>query len=109
MSFWPFGKSKKTDEKKFKEPLSTAVLTTKFVINENKDITYVTHNEDDGSWEFLSDDIFDDHKTVIMVVELSQMIERDPSLLDLADMPVGHYAVRDNQGDAWTISKNEEE
>jgi len=108
MSFWPFGKSKEPAVKKFKEPLSTAVLTTKFVINDNKDITYVTHNEDDGSWEFLSDDIFDDHKAVVMVVELGQMLERDPSLLDLADMPVGHYAVRDNQNDAWTISKTEE-
>ncbi|OCX51844.1 hypothetical protein BEL04_17695 [Mucilaginibacter sp. PPCGB 2223] len=108
MGFWPFSKSKKTTEKKFKEPLSTSVLTTKFVTDDNKDITYVTHNEDDGSWEFLSDDVFDDQKVIVRVIDLGQMLERDATLLDLADMPVGHYAVRDSRDDAWVISKNEE-
>ncbi|WP_448700436.1 DUF2185 domain-containing protein [Mucilaginibacter sp. AW1-3] len=109
MGFWPFGKSKTQAVKKFNEPLSTAVLTTKFVINEGKEITYVTHDAEDGGWQFLSDDVFDDYKAVIMVVGLGQIIERDQTISDLADLPPGYYAVRDKQGDAWVINKSEEE
>ena len=107
MSLWPFGKSKKTDEKKFSELSNTAVFTTKFIINEGKDITYVMHDAEDGEWQFLSDDTFDDYRTVIMIVGLWQIIERDKTILDLADLPAGYYAVRDKKGDDWVINKTE--
>jgi len=75
------------------------------VINENKDITYVTHDEEDGSWQFLSDDTFDDYRKVIMIVGLGEIIKRDKTILELADMPAGYFAVRDKKGDKWTVDK----
>jgi len=104
MSFWPFGKSKKEAVKKFNEPLSTPVFTTKFVTDDQKDITYVTH-EEDGAWQFLSDDDFDDIENVAKSVGLGDLLDADPTLLSLADMPVGNYAIRDHKGDAWVIKK----
>jgi hypothetical protein len=104
MSFWPFGKSKKEAVKKFNQPLSTAVFTTKFVIDDHKDITYVTH-EADGAWQFLSDDDFDDIENVAKSAGLGDLLEIDPTLLELADMPVGHYAIRDHKEDMWVVKK----
>ena len=36
--------------KKFKEADNTAVFTTKFVLIDKKDITYVTHYKEEGAW-----------------------------------------------------------
>jgi hypothetical protein len=104
MSIFNFWKSK-PPVKKFKEALDTPVFTTKFVINYRKDITYVTHEAEDGAWQFLSDDKFEDVTEVIMTVSLGQMIDRDETVLELADMPEGHFAVRDDKDSAWVIEK----
>jgi hypothetical protein len=91
--------------KKFKEPDNTAVFTTKFVIVDNKDITTVKHDEDDGAWEFFSDDNFDDFEKVAKLVGLGQIVKLDSSLLELADMPIGYFAHRKSEGDKWVIEK----
>jgi hypothetical protein len=72
-SFFSFGKSNAQTSKVFKEPLNTAVFTTQYVIEENKGITYVTHDADDGAWQFFSDDKFEDFEKVAkVVVDLQQ-------------------------------------
>ena len=38
--------------KKFNEGDNTAVFTTKFVIIDKKDISYVTHDKEDDAWQF---------------------------------------------------------
>jgi hypothetical protein len=106
-SFFSFGKSIAQTKKEFKDSLNTAVFTTKFVIEDNKDITYVTHDADDGAWQFFSDDEFEDFEKVAKLVSLGQIIERDKSVLDLADMPVGYYAYRKSKKDKWIIKKQE--
>jgi hypothetical protein len=45
--------------KKFQESDSIAVFTTKFVLNDGKDITIVYHDKEDGAWQFFSKDHFD--------------------------------------------------
>jgi hypothetical protein len=104
-SFFSFGKSNAQTSKVFKEPLNTAVFTTQYVIEENKGITYVTHDADDGAWQFFSDDKFEDFEKVAKVVGLGEIIERDKSILELADMPVGYYAYRKSVKDKWIIRK----
>jgi len=95
-------------KKAFKEPFDTAVFTTKFVLDDKKDITYVTHESDDGAWQFFSDDEFSDFEKVAKVVGLGEMLEKDKTVLELADMPVAHYAYRKNISDEWTIKKQAE-
>jgi hypothetical protein len=92
-------------QKKFKEAYNTAVFTTKFVITDNRDITEVHHDEDDGAWQFFSDDKFDDFSKVVMVVGLGQITTRDSSLFEVADMPMGYVAHRKFKGDKWIIEK----
>jgi len=91
---------------KFKESLNTAVFTTKFVLEERKTITFVSHDNDDGAWQFLSDDQWDDFESVARVISLQEIIELDQSLLDLVDLPLGYSASRANKNDDWKIFKD---
>jgi hypothetical protein len=70
----------KKKQKKFQEPGNTAVFTTKYVIRDKKPITYVTHDEEDGAWQFFSSDEFENFEEVAMVVALAEIVAIDPSL-----------------------------
>ncbi len=94
-------------KKKFSEPLTTAVFTTKFVVEDDHEITYVTHDADDGSWQFLSSDTFEDYRLVAKVVGLGQIIEKDSSILEILNMPIGFYAERENRESKWKIQKQD--
>ncbi|TRX15894.1 DUF2185 domain-containing protein [Flavobacterium franklandianum] len=105
LSFLGFGKSNAQTKKEFKDPLNTAVFTTKYVIEENKDITYVTHELEDGSWQFFSDDKFEDFTKVALLVSIENIIKRDKTVLEIADLPLGCYAKRKNRTEKWEIFK----
>lgn len=92
-------------DKKFNEPDNTAVFTTKFVITDNKEITEVHHDKEDGAWQFFSNDKFDDYRKVVMVVGLGQITKRDTTLFELADMPAGFFAHRKFKGDKWIVEQ----
>lgn len=97
--------SKIIRQKKFKEADNTAVFTTKFVITDNKEITEVHHDEDDGAWQFFSNDGFDDFSKVVKVVGLGEITKIDSTLFEIADMPTGYLAHRKYKGDKWIIEK----
>ena len=91
--------------KKFKEADNTTVFTTKFVIADNKEITEVHHDGDDGAWQFFSDDQFEDLSKVAKLVGLGQITKIDSTLFEIADMPTGYVAHRKFKGDKWVIEK----
>lgn len=82
----------------FKVPVTTGTFTTRQVL-EGRPILEVYH-ELDGDWQFLcgADADFDDCKLVC----LGCMVERDETLLELADLPAGWWAYRASEGGAWT-------
>ena len=94
----------KNKQNKFQEPDNTAVFTTKYVITERQPITYVTH-EEDGAWQFFSSDEFESFKEIAMIVGLGEIVDLDPSLSQLAGLPVGYYAIRETINDEWCIRK----
>jgi hypothetical protein len=85
----------------------TAAFTTKFVLEDNKVITYVTHDIEDGAWQFFSDDEFENFESVAKIVGLNEIMDKDPTLKELADMEPGHVATRKFKGDKWAIKKAE--
>ena len=91
--------------KKFKDADNTAVFTTKFVVVDKKEITKVTHEKEDGAWQFFSADIFEDFEKVAVVAGLGQIINLDSSLLEIADLPLGYSASRNFKGATWTIEE----
>ena len=83
----------------FSEPPDLAVITVAQVLREGVSILYVTHDEDDGGWQFLSSESFD--PTDAMVVGLREMVEHDPSVSMLADLPPGWCAKRTDGESKW--------
>lgn len=91
--------------KKFEDSLNTAVFTTSFVIKDKKHITYVTHDIEDGAWQFFSSDVFDNYEDVAMIVGLGEIINIDKTVLDIADLPLGYVATRQSVNDKWVTKK----
>ena len=83
--------------------LNKSVFTTKFVMNKNSPVVYVAHDTD-GDWQFFGpeDNIKDED---VMIVSLEQMIDHDPSLRSLYDLPVGMNASRSKKGEEFRRSK----
>ena len=100
-----FNSSKPTLQKRFKEPDNTAVYTTTFIIVDKKEITEVHHDKDDGAWQFLSNDKFDDFSKVSKLVGLGQITKIDSTLNEISDLPMGSVAYRKFKGDKWIIEK----
>jgi hypothetical protein len=91
--------------KSFEDSLNTAVFTTKFVVSEKKTITHVTHDKDDGAWQFHSNDNWENYEDVAMIVCLGEIIEMDKTILEIADLPYGYTANRKYLSDTWVIQK----
>jgi hypothetical protein len=89
---WPFGDAD-----------NTAAFTCRHVL-EGSPILRVTHDEDDGAWQFLCGQ---SHQTEdAKIVCLGCMAVRDTTLLRLADLPLGWCADRDDLDSQWVRSQN---
>jgi len=93
--------------KKFTDSLNTAVFTTKFIVHDKKEITYVSHDFEDSAWQFFSDDYFDDYKEIALILSLDEIIQLDNSVLEIADLPLGYVVTRKSKTENWTITNNE--
>lgn len=82
----------------FDDPPNLAVITTYHVF-EGAPILYVSHDEDDGGWQFLTGEIASEADA--KVVSLKRIIYLDSSITELADLPLGWIATRSRVGDIW--------
>jgi hypothetical protein len=78
---------------KFPDPPHTGVCLSETVNNGTEPVTFVLRDAEDGSWQFLGD------SPVISCFH--HLLDRDPSLFELADLPLGWYAERDKVGEPW--------
>jgi hypothetical protein len=88
----------------FADPPNLGVITTVKVLDENKPILLVAHDQDDGGWQFLcgtSNDPGDGR-----VVGLDCIVAKDASLRELADLPLGWCAWRSSSSDPWQREPN---
>jgi len=91
-------------EYKFKESQNTACFTCKHVLDGNADILYVSHDEDDGGWQFLCGDehIGSDAR----IVGLGEIVSLHTEINYLFEMPLGVFAERSDSKSAWEFYKN---
>jgi hypothetical protein len=83
----------------FADPEDTAVITLGRILRGEAPLLLVTHDEDDGSWQFLDGEhVFEEDAAVVGLVE---MVRFDPSVLELADLPLGAYARRADLSQPW--------
>lgn len=103
--YWKREKGKwPTDEWFFKDLPQTAVYTTKSIVNKQKDVLIVFHDEEDGAWQFLDGGKLS--KDEAMIISLEEMTTIDPTIRYLADMEIGYFAVREDIDSDWEIYKN---
>jgi hypothetical protein len=85
----------------FTDAPNTAVITHKSILRGERPIRLVTHDLDDGMWQFLDGQPATEAEAA--VVGLATIARLDPSVLTLADLGPGMAATRSDVQEAWTI------
>ena len=83
----------------FAEPPGTLVITTRQVIERGLPILLVTHDVDDGAWQFLHGDNAKEQDA--RIVRLDEILARDPSVRALAGLLRGWQASRRSPDASW--------
>jgi hypothetical protein len=92
---------------KFPDSPHTQAFLSETIYERTEPVTYVSHDADDGAWQFLGDSMDDGGGPVLVC--LHHPIDDDPSLSELADLPLGWYAKRNKPGEPWTRRQKEPE
>ncbi len=62
-------------------------------------MTYVSHDVEDGAWQFLGDSMAREELPLMSCFH--HLIDNAPSLVELADLPLGWWAERAKPGEPW--------
>ena len=89
----------------FDEPKNEAAITTKQIVHEGHPILLVARDAEDGTWQFLTGGAFSTADALL--VALHEIVERDPTICELADLPSGWSAQRDRVGGPWRRARDE--
>jgi hypothetical protein len=80
-------------------PNATAFTTIRVV--DGAPVVYVTHDMD-GAWQFIDQDEW--VRADIQISHLAHIVDADPTLASISDLPVGWQASREHVGGLWTRS-----
>ena len=87
----------------FSDAPDTAAIICRHVLDGEAPIRYVSHDEDDGMWQFLCGGL---HETAdARLVSLCFVWKRDESVGELCEMPPGFIAQRDGADGEWRVEK----
>jgi len=85
---------------KFNESENTACFVCNHVLDRERPILYVIHEEEDGSWQFLCG--HNDHTEAdCKIISLREASDIDGSINDLYEMPLGVGADRKTSSSNW--------
>jgi hypothetical protein len=87
------------EEWKFDQAPNCAVFTLRQIIDGSIPVLHVSHDADDHGWQFLS--LETPREEDAAIVGLSEILEMDPSLQELFDLPPGWRAWRRSIQDPW--------
>lgn len=87
---WPFG-----------DPPNITAYTSRDIVEMGLPILLVTHNADDGAWQFHSENGAPASTRDARMILLKNILARDPSIGKLADLPLGWRASRARVGEPW--------
>lgn len=90
MSSWPF-----TD------PPNRAAITTKRIVDGSAWIAHVSHDEDDGSWQFHTSSDDDLNENDARLLTLHELYQIDPTISGIADLRPGWRAWRESRDGPW--------
>lgn len=78
---------------------NAAAVTVRQVIEGDEPILFVVHDADDGTWLFLASNVL--NLADAMLVDLKRVVDRDPTVAELADLQRGWQATRKGVGLPW--------
>jgi hypothetical protein len=84
----------------FDQEPNVAAITTRQVLREAHPILHVVHYSDDHSWAFTCGTTDDPEDG--LVVGMGEILDMDPSLAGIADLPPGWIASREKVSGEWT-------
>lgn len=87
----------------FSDPRDLAVFTVDRIMTQQHPVLDVFHQVFDGSWQFVTGQDLDSESG--MFARLCEVVETDPTLRELADLPLGWQAERSSVGAPWTRSR----
>lgn len=89
----------------FEDDPDVAVFTSKAVLEERRPIELVFHDLEDGSWQIFSMEGAPADISDARLVSLREILNMEPSLRLLADLPEGWKAWRKAPSDLWVRKK----
>ena len=89
----------------FPDPPDAEAITLDRILDGSSPLRLVTRDLDDGTWQFLDGGhVFEEDAVAVL---LGEMLQFDPALEGLADLPLGWHARRDSPSGAWTRAEGE--
>ncbi|MBQ8382854.1 MAG: hypothetical protein IJX47_06605 [Clostridia bacterium] len=88
----------------FDDHPQAAVLTCCHIIDGSASILFVSHDEDDGMWQFLCGKAHSENEA--RVVSLYEIYVLDNTIAQIADLPYGYIAMRESIESNWIVRKN---
>lgn len=85
----------------FQDTHDMLVLTTQPVLHGQQPILFVSHDVEDGLWQFLESTTVD--AADVRHVALAEIVRRDPSVAELARLPLGWEAKRRYPDAPWSM------
>ncbi|WP_067825211.1 hypothetical protein [Nocardia inohanensis] len=82
----------------FADPPTVAVFVDQRILRDGDWIAYVTHDDSDAAWQFHTAGPDLAHA---LLVQLSEVVDRDPTIAELANLPYGWIARRSEAGAPW--------
>ncbi len=89
----------------FVDPPDVAVFTTRAIVEDGAWIASVSHDADDGAWQFHDSGPGSADVAEARVVSLRHIVERDPTVRDVLDLPLGRRASRDAADSPWVCER----
>ena len=89
----------------FEDPPNVGEITSRKIIAGEDWVAYVSHDEDDGGWQFHGPEPMPVDEAA--VVGLGTMLRKDASIAELADLPVGWQAWRQSPEAPWERAQHD--
>lgn len=88
----------------FSDAPNTAVFICSHILDGREKILFVSHDADDGAWQFLCGK--EHNESDARIVSLKYVLELDPTIGNLKDLPLGYCAERKSKNDKWVLVKS---
>lgn len=87
----------------FSDPPNSIAFTSEAILSGKSPILYVSHDSDDGAWQFHSGEMLGVSEAKVKA--LGEMVKMDPTICELADLPLGSTATREGPTKPWIREK----